>query len=82
MKQYDEHSPRLTLALVATLAVAACNQADERKSYEADVEDQSGGELIVSEPDPDAVEVDLPETEMTNVPADESVAGEGETGEP
>lgn len=71
MRKYDEHGPRLTLALVATLAVAACNQAEE-KSYEADVEDVSGGELIVSEQDPDAVDVDLPETTMTNVPAEDS----------
>ncbi|WP_394730495.1 hypothetical protein [Altererythrobacter sp. GH1-8] len=73
MRRSREHGSGLTLALVASFAVAACNQAQE-KSYEADVEDVSGGELIVSEPDPDAVDVDLPETEMTNVPADESEA--------
>ncbi|NVE95128.1 hypothetical protein HUO12_09485 [Altererythrobacter sp. JGD-16] len=61
--------------MVATLAVAACNQAEE-KSYEADAEDMSGGELIVSREDPNAVEVDLPDTEMTNVANDESEASE------
>jgi uncharacterized protein GlcG (DUF336 family) len=69
MREFDGHHPRITLAMVAALAVAACNQAQEEKSYEADVVDESGGELIVTQPDPDAVPVDLPETEMTNVPA-------------
>ena len=69
MRKFDEHPPRITLAMVATLAVAACSQAQEEKSYETNVVDESGGELIVTQPDPDAVPVDIPETEMTNVPA-------------
>lgn len=48
-------------------SLAACGEREE-PTYEADVEDLSGGELIVSEPDPDAVPVDLPETPMTPVP--------------
>ncbi len=70
MSAHGSDRPNLTLALVATLAVAACNQAEER-SYETDVEDTSGGELIVSEEDRNAVDVDLPETEMTSVPTEE-----------
>lgn len=68
MRKFDQYGVRLTLAAVAALAVAACNQADEDKTYEADVVDESGGELIITQPAPDAVPVDLPETEMTNVP--------------
>lgn len=78
MSGLDRRDSGLTLALVASLAVAACNQAQERK-YEAGAEDRSGGELIVSQEDPDAVPVELPETEMTSVPAAEGEsAGEGE----
>ena len=70
MTEHESDRPRLTLALVATLAVAACNQAEERR-FETDVEDTSGGKLIVSEEDRNAVDVDLPETEMTNAPVEE-----------
>lgn len=75
MKRSTEHGTGLTLSLVATLAVAACSQAQERK-YEVDAKDKSGGELIVTEVDPDAVPVDLPEVEMTSVPDDETEAAE------
>ncbi|QKG70664.1 hypothetical protein [Erythrobacter mangrovi] len=72
------HPPKLAsglaLSLAASLALAACNQADERE-YEVGATDEGGGELIVTEPDPDAVPVELPETEMTNVPAGEGEAG-------
>lgn len=78
MKRPIEKETGLTLTLVATLAVAACNQAEER-TYEVDATDESGGELIVREVDPEAVPVEIPEVEMTNVPADEAEAGE-ETG--
>ncbi len=79
MRKFDQRGARLTLAVGAALAVAACNQAQEEKAYEADVVDESGGELIVTQPDPDAVPVDLPETEMTNVPAsDEGGAPSGD----
>ena len=67
---------RSLLPLGAALALAACGGEPEEKTYEADAEDLSGGELIVTEKDPDAVPVDLPDTPMTNVP-DESVPDEG-----
>jgi len=42
---------------------------DEGKTtYAVDATDESGGELIVTEPAPGAVEVDTPDTPMTNVP--------------
>lgn len=75
MKRPIEKETGLTLTLVATLAVAACNQAQER-SYEVDATDEGGGELIVSDVDPNAVPVELPKVEMTNVPAEEAEAEE------
>ena len=57
------------LSCAAALALAACGgQDDSDATYEAGAEDQSGGELIVSTPDPNAVPVTLPETPMTPVP--------------
>lgn len=70
MRKLDERGARMALAMFAALALAACSQSED-KAYEADVVDESGGELIVTQPDPDAVPVDLPETEMTNVPVPE-----------
>ena len=52
----------------AALALPACGETEEETTYEADAVDLSGGELQVADPDPDAVPVDLPETEMTNAP--------------
>lgn len=60
----------VAVSLTAALALAACGEAEET-TYEVDATDESGGELIVTEEDPEAVEVDLPETEMTNVPPEE-----------
>jgi len=59
---------RRLLALAAPFALIACGDEPADTTYETDVVDKSGGELIVTEDTP-AVEVDLPETEMTNVPA-------------
>jgi uncharacterized lipoprotein YehR (DUF1307 family) len=59
-------------ALVISLALAACSAEQEDKNYEVGVEDVGGGELQVADPQPDDVDVDLPETPMKNVP------GEGE----
>lgn len=59
------------LCAAAALALAACDQAKDETTYEADAEDLGGGELQVADPDPDAVPVDVPETEMTNVPLQE-----------
>ena len=61
----------LALPLAAMLGLAACSQADE-KTYEADAVDQSGGELIVNDEDPNAVPVDTPDTAMTPVPTEEA----------
>lgn len=62
----------IALPLAAMLGLAACSQADEDKNYEADAVDQSGGELIVTDEDPNAVPVDTPDTPMTPVPTDEA----------
>ncbi|KLI65183.1 hypothetical protein [Aurantiacibacter marinus] len=57
-------------AAVATLAfgLGACGSAEEETVYEPAVEDLSGGELQMADPDAEGVAVELPETEMTNVP--------------
>lgn len=56
----------LSAALAFTLA--ACGQSDdEEMTVEPGVEDVGGGELIVTEDDPNAVDVNLPETPMVNV---------------
>ena len=44
MKRPIEHGTGLTLSLVATLAVAACNQAQERQ-YEAGAKDKGGKDV-------------------------------------
>jgi len=61
------------IAPLAALALAACGGEEAEPTYEAGVEDRSG-ELIVSDPSAPAVPVDLPDTPMTNVPADEADA--------
>lgn len=59
---------RIALPLLAVLPLAACGSSEpEPANLEPDVEDISGGELIVTEETP-AVPVDLPETPMTPVP--------------
>lgn len=63
----------LPFSAAMLLSLAACGEAEET-TIEPDVEDISGGELIVTDPTP-AVPVTLPETPMTNVPP-ESVATE------
>jgi len=61
-------SARALVPALAALALVACTAEEEAPTYEADAEDLSGGELIVNPEDPAAVDVDLPETEMTPVP--------------
>ena len=62
---------RLVTPLVAALALAACGGAEEEDvTYEAGVEDLSGGDLIVNDGSEPAIPVELPETPMTNVPLD------------
>ncbi len=73
---------RVILPMGAALALSACGGAadEETTTYETDTVDQSGGELEVVQPDPDAVPVELPETEMTNVPAGEGTPAAAEPG--
>ena len=66
---------KLLLAAVAAVGLAGCGE-EPAKEYETDVVDESGGELIVDELNPDAVDVNLPETPMTPVPEEEAPAGE------
>lgn len=56
----------LPISAALVLSLAACEEKAE-PTYEAGVEDVSGGELIVTEQTP-AVPVELPTTEMTPVP--------------
>ena len=66
-------SARVLVPALAALSLAACGGGETAEpELEADVEDISGGELMVEPADPDAVPVDLPETEMTNVPPAEA----------
>ncbi|GAB5348478.1 hypothetical protein [Alteriqipengyuania sp. 357] len=67
------------LALVGAVMLTACS-AQEEKTYEVDATDESGGELIVADENPEGVAVDLPETEMTNVPPEEQAGAMGDKG--
>ena len=53
------------------MALAACAESEDT-TYEVDATDEGGGELIVTEQQPDAVEVDTPDTPMTNVPEEDA----------
>ncbi|MEL6878128.1 MAG: hypothetical protein AAGL68_08540 [Pseudomonadota bacterium] len=66
---------RILAPVLAALALAACGEAGDT-TYDTDVVDEGGGELIVDQPDPNAVPVDLPETPMTNVPPEGSMPEE------
>ena len=63
---------RLAVPATLALALAACGEAEET-TYEADAEvvGSDDVELQMSDAEDDAVPVELPETEMTNVPAGE-----------
>lgn len=67
------------LPLAGAFALAACGGETEEPTYETDVVDQSGGELIVTDPEAERVDVQLPETPMTPVPPTD---GSTETPEP
>ncbi len=67
-----------TLPLAAAFALAACGAEPEETAYEVDATDEGGGELIVTQPDPDAVPVDTPDTPMTNVPEEGAPADEAQ----
>ena len=66
----------LIVALIVVVVIAwmllSRGGESEEPAYEAGVTDQSGGELIVTDPEETGVPVDLPEAEMTNVPAEEA----------
>jgi len=55
----------------SALALAACAEAEDT-TYEVDATAAGGGERIVAEQQPDAVEVDTPDTPMTNVPEEDA----------
>lgn len=65
-------SIKALLVAAAAFGLTAC--AEEATEYEADAVDESGGELIVEDADAPGVDVELPETPMTNVPAEEAAA--------
>lgn len=65
------------LCAAPLLALSACG-GNEEQTYETDVTDLSGGELIVTEETP-GVPVNVPETPMTPVPAEEIDGVEVET---
>ena len=77
--------PRARLAilpLAAALTLAACGGEPEETTLTTDIEDQSGGELIVTEVDPAAIPVDTPDTVMTPVPVEEASAAPAEAAAP
>lgn len=59
---------RALLPLAAAMTLAACG--DNETAYEPAVGDVSGGDLIVTDPTPEAPPVELPQTPMTPVPPD------------
>ena len=76
MKRQAMTTPlKAVLAGSLALGLAACAE-EAPKQYEVDAVDKSGGELIVTEPNPDEVPVTLPETPMKNVPETELAPGE------
>ena len=64
----------LPLSAALLLSLAACGKKEEQTTVEPDVTDVSGGELIVAEPTPGEVPVELPTTPMTNVPPEPSAS--------
>jgi hypothetical protein len=65
----------IALPAAALLALAGCSEPAEEDTYAVDAEDVSGGELQVSDTGEDAVPVDVPEVEMTNVPPEDLESG-------
>jgi hypothetical protein len=59
------------LPACAAFALSACAD-EEQRTYEADAEDLSGGDLQVGQRQAGEVPVDVPETEMTMVPPAEA----------
>lgn len=65
----------IVLLLLWQFGAFGTGQEETEPAYEAGATDVSGGELIVRDPDPDAVPVNVPDTPMTEVPPDEQDAG-------
>lgn len=78
----SKSSNRLLLLIAALVIVIAAawylgvfGKPEEGKTeLKADVTDLSGGELIVTEPTPGEVPVNVPDTPMTNVPPSASAS--------
>lgn len=67
---------RLALPLAAAFALNACGSAaEEETAFEADVTGEAADELIVTEPDPGAEIVEVPESEMMVEPMQDVDAG-------
>lgn len=77
------------LPVGAALALCACGEAEEAEPAPAmtetplEVDDLSGGEMIGVNADAEGVEVELPQTEMTNASEEEidAAAEQAEEGE-
>lgn len=72
----------MPLAGALAFTTAACDSEPETVNLEADVDESSTGEFVVEPEDPNAVPVDLPETEMTNAPPEEQTDPEDMSTEP
>ncbi|KRA80843.1 hypothetical protein [Altererythrobacter sp. Root672] len=68
---------KVLFPLAAACALAACGQDKTEQTFTTDTTDKSGGELIVTEQDPNAVQVTTPDTAMTNVPPGETPSPTG-----
>jgi hypothetical protein len=79
MSAFTRSAFALSALAALALPLAACGGAEDDTEYQADVEDLSGGEIQLREPVPGEVPVELPKTEMTNVPQEDMPAeAEGE----
>ena len=73
---FAKNTTRVLLVAAAVVGLAGCGSSEPE--YEADATDASGGELIVEDADAPGVDVTLPETEMTNAPAEGEAAAPAE----
>lgn len=62
-------------ATTAVLGLSACGGKEEKTEYKTNVEDKSGGKLIVEDAQQKGVAVKEPATPMTNVPEEKAPAG-------
>ena len=68
------------VAFAGAFALAACQSEEVEPTTEVETVDVSGGELIATPADEEAVDVDLPETPMT--PVDTAIDSGVATGAP